>query len=94
MKFLKINEGGARSDTGIVVQIKHADYLEYSDGGRAVDVSIGYDPSTREISVYASEITHWSRPHRSAAISDAERDEIANNLKEALGLLKGKFVVS
>lgn len=94
MRFYKLNEGGAQRDDGIVVQIKHADYLEYSEGDLAVDVSIGYDPSTRQIFVYASELTHWSRPAPTVPISDVKKREIARNLEEALSLLKGAFVVS
>ena len=93
MKFYKVNEGGVHSDNGIIVQIKHADYLEYKEDDSSVDVSIGYDPSTRQIHVYASAVTHWSRPNSSVLISDAKKVEIAQNLTEALGLLKGKYVV-
>ncbi|WP_085717715.1 hypothetical protein [Pseudomonas sp. B28(2017)] len=94
MKFYKLNEGGAKRDDGVVVQIKHPDYLEYTEGDLSVDVSIGYDPSTRQIFVYASELTNWSRPTSVVPISDVKKQEIAQNLKEALGALKGKFVVS
>ena len=94
MKFYKVNEGGARRDDGVVVQIKHADYLEYREGDLAVDVSIGYDPATRQIHVYVSDVTHWSRPNPSIPILDDKKREIALNLEEALGLLKGKFIVN
>lgn len=93
MSFHKVNEGGARSDAGVVVQIKHPEYLEYRDGQLSVDVSIGYDPAARKIYVYASELTHWKEPP-SEPITEAQRQEVADNLKEALGLLKGTYVVS
>jgi len=94
MNFRKINEGGAQRDDGVIVQIKHADYLEYREGDRAVDISIGYDPRTRQISVYASEIDGWSRPDPTVGIAEDKKKEILDNLKEALSCLKGNFVVS
>lgn len=93
MNFRKINEGGVQRDDGVTVQIKHADYLEYREGDRAVDISIGYDPRTRQIFVYASEIDGWSRPDPAVGITADKKKEIVNNLKEALGCLKGHFVI-
>ena len=94
MSFHKVNEGGARSDTGVVIQIKHPDYLEYRDGLRSVDVSVGYDPVARKIYVYASELTNCKAPDSAPPITDTEKQTIMSNLREALKLLKGKFVVS
>jgi len=94
MRFYKINEGGAGRDDGIVVQIKHADYLEYREGELAVDLSIGYDRLTRQIYVYASDATHWSRPDPSVVITATKKFEIIKNLEEALALLKGNYVVN
>lgn len=94
MSFHKINEGGARSDAGVVVQIKHPEYLEYRDGQYSVDVSIGYDPVARKIYVYASELTHWKGLDSVAPITKAQKQVIASNLQDALSLLKGTFVVS
>lgn len=94
MSFHKVNEGGARSDAGVVVQIKHPEYLEYRDGQRSVDVSIGYDPSARKIYVYASELTNWKEPDSTMPITEVQKQVIVSNLQEALSLLKGTFVVS
>lgn len=94
MSFHKVNEGGACSDAGVVVQIKHPEYLEYSDGQHSVDVSIGYDPLTRKIYVYASELMNWKKPDSTMPITEAQKQVIASNLQEALSLLKGTFVVS
>lgn len=94
MNFRKINEGGAQRDDGVTVQIKHADYLEYREGGRAVDISIGYDPRMRQVFVYASEIDSWNRPDPTVGITEDQKKEIVDNLKEALSCLKGNFIVS
>lgn len=94
MSFQKVNEGGARNDAGVVIQIKHPEYLEYRDGHRSVDVSIGYDPAARKIYVYASDLTHWKEPDSAIQMTNAQKQEVASNLKEALGLLKGTYVVS
>ncbi len=93
MSFQKVNEGGARNDFGVVVQIKHPEYLKYQDGNRFVEVSIGYDPSARKICVYASDLTHWKQSDSAMLITEVQRQEIVSNLKEALSLLKGEYAV-
>lgn len=93
MSFQKVNEGGARNDSGVVIQIKHPEYLEYRDGHRSVDVSIGYDPAVRKIYVYASDLTHWKDSDSAMQMTEAQRQEVVSNLKEALNLLKGAYVV-
>ncbi len=94
MSFYKVNEGGARNDAGVVIQIKHPEYLEYRDSRHFVDVSVGYDPLARKIYVYASGLTHWKGPDSAMPITAEQKQEIVSNLQEALSLLTGTFVVS
>lgn len=93
MSFYKLNEGGVSNDEGVLIQIKHPEYLEYRDGIFFVNVSIGYDPKERKIYVYASDLTHWVDPDSQATISEAKRRDICNNLIEGLGLLTGNYVI-
>ena len=93
MGFYKLNEGGVSNDEGVLIQIKHPDYLEYRDGIFSVYVSIGYDPKERKIYVYARDLTHWINPDSQASISEATRRDICNNLTEGLGLLTGNYVI-
>jgi len=93
MTFYKVNEGGVRSSSGIEVQMKHPDYLEYRDGGRSTYISIGYEPASKAVYIYASELSHWQRPDPKLPVSDREREEIRRNLQEGLTLLKGTYVV-
>ena len=93
MEFYKINEGGVRRDDGVNIQIKHHDYLLYQIGDRSIEVSMGYEPSAREIYVYASEVQGWDSPNDSDSFTEADRKIFIDNLKQGLGLLKGNFVL-
>ncbi len=93
MKFYKINAGGVARDDGIEIQIKHADYLEYCDGEKSTEISIGFDPATKQIFVYGTEVENWSKPIQGMKISSVEKAAILENLSEGLLLLNGKFIV-
>jgi hypothetical protein len=93
MIFTKINEGGVVGNGGVVIQVKHPDYLEYREGEWVADVSIGYDPSSKKIHVYASQLDFWKKNKNVKPMSESKKVEIAKNLKNALVLLKGNYVV-
>ena len=93
MKFRKINPGGVRREDGVSIQIKHHDYLEYRNQVGVANVSVDYDPETREINVYASQVTDWETQSKTEKIPAPIREQMAHDLKDGLALLKGKFVV-
>ncbi len=93
MHFIKVNPGGVRREDGVSIQVKHHDYLEYRNQVGMVKISVDYDPETREINVYASQVTDWETLNGSETIPFTERAQIVLDLKDGLALLKGKFVV-
>ena len=76
----KINEGLVESADGWSARVKR-EALEYQEGGEIAVINIGYDPSSREITVYASEIAH------------PRKDYVIANVKRAVMLFTGKWVV-
>jgi hypothetical protein len=93
MEFRKVNEGGVRREDGVTIQIKHPEFLEYCDGDAVARVSVGYEPATRQITVYASEVDSWETSAGAAQMPQSRRDQLVTDLKEGLKLLKGNFVV-
>ena len=93
MHFQKINEGGVSRVDGVLIQIKHHDYLEYGNGDGIAAVSLDFDPKSREITVYASQVNVWKTQNGMEEIPETVREQIVVDLKGGLTLLKGKFVV-
>lgn len=93
MQFTKINEGGVRRDDGITIQIRHPEFLEYRDGDALARVPVDYDPDTRQIAVYATEVDAWETSAGAAQMPESRREQMVRDLTEGLKLLKGNFVV-
>jgi hypothetical protein len=94
MRFQKINAGGVVRADGVSIQIKHHDYLEYKNSTGLAKVSMDYDPETREINVYGSQVDVWETQNGMENIPLPVREKITLDLKEGLTLLTGKFVVT
>jgi len=93
MEFQKINEGAVVGENGISIQIKHPEFLEYSDGDNIAVVSIDYDPISKQIEVYASHVDTWKTLSGVEPMSEAKRQQLVEHLTEGLVLLKGKFLI-
>jgi len=93
MPFRKITEGRVTSDNGVSIQIKSYDYLEYSDNGKALDISLGFDPASRTTHIYVSDLKNWNATDQPLTINEADLKQIKNNLEEAFRLLTGKFLI-
>lgn len=93
MKYQKINEGGVSREDGISFQIKHPDYIEYYEQDNVAIVTMDYDPTTRAITVYASNVNKWKTSSGITEMPQDKKQQLINTLEEGLVLLKGKFVV-
>ena len=89
--FYRINAGGAENGRGVRVQIRHHDYLEYSDNGRITYVGLGIRPGSREILVYMSEVSSWIEGDQQVAMSAAEKLRVEADLRSAILQLDGVF---
>lgn len=89
----KINEGGVVSSSNFSIQITGPEELEYRDNNKVAKIDLIYDSRKRKIYVYASDVNKWELQGDYILVSEAERQEIISNLKEAVKLLKGDFEV-
>lgn len=80
----KINEGRVESDSGFSVHIIGLETLKYEDRKHSIEFEWNYNPKTKKTYIYISDATE---------LSSTERNEIANNVKEAVKLLEGNFEV-
>ena len=92
MHFQKINAGGVRRDDGVSIQIKHHDFLEYRNDNGSTTISMDYDPETREINVYASQVIAWETQNGAENITASAQEKMIADLQDGLKLLKGKFI--
>jgi ribosomal protein S1 len=79
-KLRKVNAGFVKSAEGWSARVDR-EALEYREGDEVTVMTIEYDPSSREITVHASEIQH------------VHKDRIVANVKRAVALLTGKWVI-
>ena len=70
-----------------LIQITHPDILKYKSGSKSSEVDVGYDPIKRIIHVYASDSAEFYK------MTEEEKNKMVNNIKEAVKLLEGNFVV-
>ncbi len=80
----KINEGRVESDCGFTIQIKGLECLEYVDKEHSLQFEWNYDPKTNKTYVFITNESHLSK---------AEKARIAQNIKQAVELLKGNFEI-
>ena len=80
----KINEGGVESTTGFSIQITEPELLEYKNNGNVVEIDVDFDSKTRNIYIYASRINE---------LNFKEKEQMINNINEAVKLLKGDFEI-
>lgn len=93
MQFKKVNKGGVSRDDGVSIQITHPEYLEYRDGDCSVNISMDYDPATRKITVYASQVDTWKVSQVTVSMPQSCQLQMIKDLEEGLALLNGNFVV-
>lgn len=88
----KINEGTVESSSGFYIKILHPEYLEYCEGERGLQLSMGYKPKIRSIHIYVSDVQKWSGP-QNEIFSENDKKRVMSNIKEAVKLLKGNFEI-
>ena len=72
------------SDTGFELQIKSRGSLLYKEGNRTLEINSEYLAHSLGIGIYKKSIENWDQPHDKESIAEEKREEIINNVKEAL----------
>ena len=80
----KINAGGVESDDGFSIQFTHPELLEYKQGNKIFEISVGDDLKRQIVYIYASQVNN---------LNEVEKNKMINNIKEAVKLLNGNFEV-
>ncbi len=76
------------SDSGFEVKIKSRGALLYTEGNKSININSEYLAENGGIAVYANSIEYWNDQHKEEKISSQKKQQILDNVNEALLFLK------
>ena len=80
----KINAGRVESGTGFYIEITGPELFQYNDHGKLIEIDLAYDSLKYESIIYASQVKE---------LNVEEKNKMIANIKQAIQLLGGKFVI-
>ena len=72
------------SDSGFELQIKSRGSLLYKEGNKTLEINSEYLAHNLGIVIYKKYIKNWDKPNDEENITKEKREEIIDNVKEAL----------
>jgi hypothetical protein len=76
------------SDSGFELQVKSRGSLLYIEGNKTLEINSEYLAHSLGIVIYKKYIKNWEKPYEKESITEEKREEIINNVKEALAFKK------
>lgn len=83
----KINAYKVESDEGFSIWRDHPEVFKYKKGDKIIEISVGDDPAKHITYIHASDAAKFYK------MNEIEKNEMINNIKQAVKLLDWKFIV-